>query len=56
MATVSASGDSVERSQSKSPDSNVDVEDLIDDATDHPEKISDYKTYCKVRHFQDKDR
>ena len=51
MATVSASGDSVERSQSKSPDSNVDVDDLIDDATSHLEKISDYKTYCKVRHF-----
>ena len=59
MATVTASGDSVERSQSKSPDSNV--EDLIDDATSHLEKISDYKTYCKVRQFtfihsQDKDR
>ena len=47
---ASGSGDNVERSHSKSPVSDVDVEDLIDDTTAHLEKISDYKTYCKVRH------
>ena len=46
---ASGSGDSVERTQSKSPVSQVDVEELIDDTTSHLEKISDYKTYCKVR-------
>ena len=49
---ASPTGDnSVERSHSKSPDSRIDAEDLIDDATAHLEKISDYKTYCKVRHL-----
>ena len=49
---ASPSGDhSVERSHSKSPDSRIDAEDLIDDATAHLEKISDYKTYCKVSHW-----
>ena len=51
MAT--ASGESVERANTKSPDrdSAVDAEELIDDATAHLEKIADYKTYCKVRHL-----
>ena len=43
-----ASGDNVERSHSKSPVSQIDAEDLMDDKTAHLEKISDYKTYCKV--------
>ena len=51
MASPRGDNGEIERSQSKSPDSQMDTEDLMDDKTAHLEKISDWKTYCKVRHF-----
>ena len=35
-------------SRNKSPERNTDSEGLVDDTTSHLQRISDYKTYCKV--------
>ena len=46
MASPKGDNGEIERSRSKSPDSLME-----DDKFSHLEKISDWKTYCKVRHF-----
>ena len=51
MASPRGDNGEIERSQTKSPGSQMDTEELMDDKTAHLEKISDWKTYCKVRHF-----
>ena len=48
MAT-SSSGDMNNKTPDRTTDTSGDVEDLIDDTTNHLQKITDYKTYCKVR-------